>query len=86
MKLRKVVVLFLVASMILSLTSCTRQTATLQEEHTAEKNRIVQENVMKEDSTSDESFMDESSEKEFVQSNEESETMIRRRTVSKLQV
>ncbi len=90
MKLRKVVVLFLVASMILSLTSCTRQTAAPQVEHTSEENDTVQENMMEENNVGEdnlpkeifqkkdslnESSMDESSEKEFVQSNEESETI-----------
>lgn len=90
MKLRKVVVLFLVASMVLSFTACTRQTAAPQEEHTSEENDTVQENIMEEDDEEEdqlpeeiskktdsfnETSMDESSEKEFVQSNEESGTI-----------
>lgn len=90
MKLRKVVVLFLVASMVFSFMSCTRQTAAPQEEHTSEENDTVQENIMEEDDEEEdqlpeeiskktdsfnETSMDESSEKEFVQSNEESGTI-----------
>ncbi len=51
MKWRKIVVLFLVASMVLSLTSCTRQTVLPQEEHTSEENSTVQEKYTTEDST-----------------------------------
>lgn len=51
MKWRKIVVLFLVASMFLSLISCTRQTVLPQEEHTSEENSTVQEKYTTEDST-----------------------------------
>lgn len=51
MKWRKIVVLFLVAIMFLSLISCTRQTALPQEEHTSEGNSTVQEKYTTEDST-----------------------------------
>ena len=51
MKWRKIVVLFLVASMFLSLISCIRQTALPQEEHTSEENSTVQEKYTTEDST-----------------------------------
>lgn len=51
MKWRKIVVLFLVASMVLSLISCIRQTALPQEEHTSEENSTVQEKYTTEDST-----------------------------------
>lgn len=51
MKWRKIVILFLVASMFLSLISCTRQTALPQEEHTSEENSTVQEKYTTEDST-----------------------------------
>lgn len=51
MKWRKIVVLFWVASMFLSLISCTRQTALPQEEHTSEENSTVQEKYTTGDST-----------------------------------
>ena len=51
MKLRNVVIVFSVASMFLSLISCTRQTALPQEEHTSEGNSTVQEKYTTEDST-----------------------------------
>ena len=51
MKWRKIVVLFLVASMVLSFTACTRQTALPQKEHTSEENSTVQEKYTTEDST-----------------------------------
>ena len=49
MKLRKVVISFLVASMVFSFMSCTRQMVEAQAEHTSEENDTVQENMMEED-------------------------------------
>ncbi|MBS5137937.1 MAG: hypothetical protein KHY90_06090 [Clostridium sp.] len=63
MKLRKVVVLFLVASMVLSLTSCTRQTASPQVEHTSKENDTVQENIMEENNVGEDQIPEESSQK-----------------------
>lgn len=63
MKQRKVVVLFLVASMVLSLTSCTRQTAAPQEEHISEENDTVQENMMEEDNVEEDQIPEESSQR-----------------------
>lgn len=63
MKLRKVVVLFLVASMVFSFMSCTRQTAAPQEEHTSEENDTVQENIMEEDNVEEDQLPEEISKK-----------------------
>lgn len=89
MQWRKIVVLFLVASMVLSLTSCTRQTSLLQEEHTSEENSTVQESVMdkndveknnrspeeisKKKDSLNENSIDESTKKAFIESDEQSD-------------